>query len=93
MGPQSVYRITVDTFNRKLPQKEQLDAILTYKPLPFEGAVNLENAQVEFSLLGFYYYPPKGEDNPDAPQAPLKHVYFARKVSLNFNKSTEIWQC
>lgn len=69
------FRITVETFNKRIQQKEKIDKIETMAYLPFDGDINLKNPDFECFYLEYY------EHNPMNLPIQPEHYYFGKWVS------------
>lgn len=64
------FRITVDTFNRRLTQQEKIDRIETLDYLPVLGPVDLRTPDVHWYYIEYY-----GRDTLRVPEQPLAHLF------------------
>lgn len=72
----SSFRITVETFNKRIQQKEKVDKIETLAYLPFNGDINLKNPNIEYFYIEYY------EHNPMNLPIQPEHYYFGKWVSF-----------
>lgn len=70
----SSFRITVETFNKKIQQKDKIDKIETLTYLPFNGEVDLKNPDFEYYYMEYY-----GHDSNNAPSEPCQ-IFFGKWV-------------
>ncbi|XP_041418095.1 tRNA (guanine(10)-N2)-methyltransferase homolog isoform X1 [Xenopus laevis] len=75
LQPNSTYKIIIHSFNKTLTQKEKLEKINTMEFIPFQGKVNLQNAENIFYLLEDY-----GSDPNKAPNEPFE-IFFGRWIA------------
>lgn len=68
------FRVTVETFNKRIQQKEKVERIETLAYLPFEGEVNLKNPDFEYFYVEYY-----GHNPMNLPTQP-EHYYFGKWV-------------
>lgn len=71
------FRITVETFNNHIQQKQKIDKIETLSYLPFDGEVSLKNFDCEYYYIEYY-----GLDPNDVPSDPY-HILFGKWVRMN----------
>lgn len=69
------FRITVETFSKKIQLKDKIDRIETLTYLPFEGDVNLKNPDFEYYYMEYY-----GLDSMNIPEHPSQ-IFFGKWVS------------
>lgn len=72
----ATFRITVETFNRHIQQKQKIEKIETLSYLPFNGDVALKNFDYEYYYIEFY-----GLDPNNVPTEP-EHILFGRWVCI-----------
>lgn len=70
----ATFRITVETFNKHIQQKQKIDKIETLSYLPFNGDVLLKNSDFEYYYIEFY-----GLDPNNVPEQP-DHILFGKWV-------------
>lgn len=76
----STFRITVETYNKHIQQKQKVDKIETLAYLPFEGEVALKQPDSEYFYIEFY-----GLDPNNVPEQP-DQILFGRWVcDVTFN--------
>lgn len=75
----SSFRITVESFNKKIEHKTKIDKIETLDYLPFNGEVKLQDAEFEYFYIEF-----NGLDSMKVPPQP-EQIYFGRWVSVTIN--------
>ncbi|CAL4061346.1 unnamed protein product, partial [Meganyctiphanes norvegica] len=68
------FKIRVETFNKKLKNNERLKKIESFSYIPFEGPVNLTNADTHLQLIEYYGLHPN-----IIPENPLK-LFFGRWI-------------
>ncbi|KAG4067199.1 hypothetical protein HA402_000190 [Bradysia odoriphaga] len=64
------FRITVETYNKHITQKEKVDRIETFGFLPLKGEVNLKDPEVNWWYIEYY-----GLDNNNVPEKPFDIVF------------------
>lgn len=69
------FRLTVETFNKHITQKEKIDKIETINYLPVTGQVNLKNPDVSFWYIEYY-----GLDTVNIPEHP-EDILFGRWIA------------
>lgn len=70
------FRITVETFNKHIQQKQKIEKIETLTYLPFNGDVALKSFEVEYYYIEFY-----GLDPNNVPELP-DHILFGKRVCI-----------
>lgn len=70
------FRITVETFNKHIQQKQKIEKIETLSYLPFNGDVALKNFDFEYYYVEFY-----GLDPNNVPEQP-NHILFGKWVCM-----------
>lgn len=68
------FRITVETFNKHIQQKQKIEKIETLSYLPLNGEVALKNFDYEYYYIEFYGLDPNNV--PDEPD----HILFGKWV-------------
>lgn len=64
------FRITVETYNKKIQHKDKVDKIETLAYLPFQGEVNLKKPDFECYYIEFY-----GLDPNNVPEQPNQILF------------------
>lgn len=72
----ATFRITVETFNKHIQQKQKIEKIETLTYLPFTGSIALKNFEQEYLYIEFY-----GLDPNNVPAEP-DHILFGRWVCI-----------
>lgn len=70
------FRITVETFNRHITQKEKVERMERFSYLPLKGDVDLKNPEINWWYIEYY-----GLNHLDIPEEPYD-VVFGKWVSL-----------
>jgi tRNA (guanine10-N2)-methyltransferase len=68
--PTTSFKITVETFNRKISLAEKVQKIESLNFLPVQGPVNLKTPDVEWMYIEFY-----GVDPNDVPELPYDYIF------------------
>lgn len=72
----ATFRITVETFNKHIQQKQKIEKIETLDYLPFNGSVALKDFDYEYYYIEFY-----GLDPNNVPAVP-DHILFGKWVCI-----------
>lgn len=70
------FRITVESFNKRIEQKTKVEKIETVGYLPFEGDVKLKDSENEY-----FYIEYNGSDPMNLPPQP-EQIFFGKWVSI-----------
>lgn len=73
------FRITVETYNKHIQQKQKIEKIETLSYLPFNGEVALKNFDFEYYYIEFYGLDPNNV--PDEPD----HILFGKWVCISLD--------
>lgn len=77
------FRITVESFNKRIEHKTKVDKIETIAYLPFEGEVKLKDPECEYFYIEFH-----GSDNMNLPPEP-EQIFFGKWVNKFLSFDTE----
>lgn len=80
----STFRITVESYNRRIQQKDKVNKIETLAYLPFEGDVNLKSPECEYYYIEYY-----GLDPMNVPEKP-EQILFGKWVSFQLDECTHL---
>lgn len=70
----SSFRITVESYNKHIQQKDKVNKIETLTYLPFKGDVNLKNPDFEYFYIEYY-----GLDTVNVLDQP-EQIFFGKRV-------------